>query len=77
MSRTVPDLIGTEFADQQAGVLRRQAEWERRYGARLPTAEECRACPDLARAVPPNALAERNPERLSLATLLRRDGVGR
>ncbi len=39
-----------------------------------PSLAEYRASPDLAKAIPPNALAERNPERLPLHKLLERDG---
>lgn len=41
----------------------------------VPTREEARACKDLASAIPPNALCERNPERLSLNELMVRDGA--
>ena len=39
-----------------------------------PSLKEYRECSDLARAIPPNALAERNPERLPLHKMLERDG---
>lgn len=36
----------------------------------LPTREEYAACKDLCHALVPNALAERNPNRLSLSEML-------
>lgn len=38
------------------------------------TADDYRRHPDLCKIIPPNELCERNPERLSLAELLERDG---
>lgn len=74
------------FARVRARVLRRTAD---EYGLRplpeiadgereafpSPSHEEYQRHPDLARAIPPNALAERNPERLGLRELLERDGI--
>lgn len=38
------------------------------------TVDDYRNHPDLCKIIPPNDLCERNPDRLSLAELLERDG---
>lgn len=81
---TTAELVAFYNAHSNAAPVKKfqdRATAERRVTALLaelrftpPTHAEYAECRDLAHAIPPNPLAERNPERLSLPELLKRDG---